>query len=55
MAEVSVANDPNTSHSEVEQPEKAREPYERPTIEMFQPLKNVAFGTTVTVTELGIT
>jgi hypothetical protein len=49
MAEVSVAQDSKTPEPKADQPE-TRERYERPSIEMFPPMSNVAFTTNVTVT-----
>jgi hypothetical protein len=53
MAEVSVATDPKTPETEAK-PAEVREPYERPTIEMFRPMTNVAFGTNVTILQLTV-
>lgn len=49
MAEVSVATDAKTPEPNAEQPDN-REPYERPSIEMFPPMNNVAFTTNLNVT-----
>jgi hypothetical protein len=54
MAEVRQVADPNTPEPQVK-PVEDRESYERPTIEMFRPMSNVAFGTNVTITVVNIT
>jgi hypothetical protein len=54
MAEVRMVEDSNSKQTEAKSPE-TREPYERPTLEMFRPMSNVAFTTNVTVTLTNIT
>jgi hypothetical protein len=49
-----MVEDSNPKQTEANSPE-TREPYERPTIEMFKPMSNVAFTTNVSITLTNIT